>query len=322
MGPLCCHSLRFSSKIYVRKFLKALHPKWRAKVTAIEESKYLTSLSLDELIGNLKVYEVIIKNDSEMVKGKREQNRSLALKAKKESSDEDSSNFDNEDEEYVMAVKEFNKFFKRRGSYVSTGQRQSTTVNAVGHRQSTPVNAAGHRRSMTVNVAGHRSTAADHGGDQRSMVVVNDGRRWRTTVDCRWTTVDHHRTTGQWCPRRLDDSVVMLVLEARSHPLRFSEVHLSLVALNPKLEVFYALSYNQLSGPLVDGRSENLLVFSLQWTTASDVAPTSAPVNAGPPVNYDGLRWRLTVNGDGQRRSSLTTAGPPLTTTGPPVNGG
>ncbi|GJY16909.1 hypothetical protein Tco_0387331 [Tanacetum coccineum] len=58
----------FSSKNYVRKFLRALHPKWRAKVTAIEESKDLTSLSLDELIGNLKVYEVIIKNDSEMVK--------------------------------------------------------------------------------------------------------------------------------------------------------------------------------------------------------------------------------------------------------------
>ncbi|GJT56223.1 hypothetical protein Tco_0991277 [Tanacetum coccineum] len=70
----------FSSKNYVRKFLRALHPKWRAKVTAIEESKDLTSLSLDELIGNLKVYEVIIKNDSEMVKGKREQNRSLAKK--------------------------------------------------------------------------------------------------------------------------------------------------------------------------------------------------------------------------------------------------
>ncbi|GKA87894.1 retrovirus-related pol polyprotein from transposon TNT 1-94 [Tanacetum coccineum] len=107
----------FSSKNYVRKFLRALHPKWRAKVTAIEESKNLTSLSLDELIGNLKVYEVIIKKDSEMVKGKREQNRSLALKAKKESSDEDSSNSDSEDEEYAMAVKEFKKFFKRRGRF-------------------------------------------------------------------------------------------------------------------------------------------------------------------------------------------------------------
>ncbi|GJU05011.1 zf-CCHC domain-containing protein [Tanacetum coccineum] len=108
----------FSSKNYVRKFLRALHPKWRAKVTPIEESKDLTSLSLNELIGNLKVYEVIIKKDSEMVKGKREQNRSLALKAKKESSDEDSSTSDSEDEEYAMAVRDFKKFFKLRGRFV------------------------------------------------------------------------------------------------------------------------------------------------------------------------------------------------------------
>ncbi|GKB35265.1 hypothetical protein Tco_0880207 [Tanacetum coccineum] len=47
----------------------------KALVTAIEESKDLTSLSLDELIENLKVYEVILKKDSKMVKGKREQNR-------------------------------------------------------------------------------------------------------------------------------------------------------------------------------------------------------------------------------------------------------
>nr|GEZ68062.1 hypothetical protein [Tanacetum cinerariifolium] len=62
-------------------------------------------------------------------------------------------------------------------------------------------------------------------------------------------------------PKRIDDGVVMLVLKTRGIPLRFGEVQLSLVTLNPKLEVFYALSDNQVSGPLVDGRSENLLVF-------------------------------------------------------------
>nr|GFC44851.1 alpha/beta hydrolases superfamily protein [Tanacetum cinerariifolium] len=72
---------------------------------------------LDELIENLKVYEVTIKNDSEMVKGKSEQNRSLALKAKKESSNEHSSNFDREDREYAMAIKEFKTFFKRQGRF-------------------------------------------------------------------------------------------------------------------------------------------------------------------------------------------------------------
>ncbi|GKA31774.1 hypothetical protein Tco_0718141 [Tanacetum coccineum] len=102
----------FSSKNYVRKFLRALHPKWCAKVTAIEESKDLTSLSLDELIDNLKVYEVIIKKDSEIVKSKREQSRTLALKAKKESSDEESFTSDSEDDEYAMAMRDFNFFSK------------------------------------------------------------------------------------------------------------------------------------------------------------------------------------------------------------------
>ncbi|GJV31764.1 hypothetical protein Tco_1392164 [Tanacetum coccineum] len=68
-------------------------------VTAIEESKNLTTLPFDELVGNLKVYEEVIKKYFETVKGKKEQSRSLALKVKKESSDEDSSSSDSEDEE-------------------------------------------------------------------------------------------------------------------------------------------------------------------------------------------------------------------------------
>ncbi|GKA13403.1 retrovirus-related pol polyprotein from transposon TNT 1-94 [Tanacetum coccineum] len=91
----------YSSKNYIRKFLRALHPKWRAKVTVIEKSKDLISLSLDELIRNLKVYEIIIKKDSEIVKVKVER-KSLALKAKKESSDEECSTSGSEDEEYAM----------------------------------------------------------------------------------------------------------------------------------------------------------------------------------------------------------------------------
>ncbi|GKA11791.1 hypothetical protein Tco_0691337 [Tanacetum coccineum] len=64
--------------------------------------KNLTTLPLDELIGNLKVYEKVIKKDFKTVKGKKEQSRSLALKVKKEVSDEDSSSSDSEDEEYAM----------------------------------------------------------------------------------------------------------------------------------------------------------------------------------------------------------------------------
>ncbi|GJW18940.1 copia protein [Tanacetum coccineum] len=92
----------YSSQNYVRMFLRALHLKWRAKVTAIEESKDLTSLSLDELIGNLKAHEMIIKKDSEIVNEKVKR-KSLALKDRKESSDEECLTSGSEDEEYVMA---------------------------------------------------------------------------------------------------------------------------------------------------------------------------------------------------------------------------
>nr|GEU95370.1 alpha/beta hydrolases superfamily protein [Tanacetum cinerariifolium] len=80
----------YSSKNYVRKFLRALHPKWRAKM--------------------------IIKKDSKIVKVKGEM-KSLALKAKKESSNEESLTSGSEDEEYAMVVKDFKKFFKRSGRY-------------------------------------------------------------------------------------------------------------------------------------------------------------------------------------------------------------
>ncbi|GJU00680.1 retrovirus-related pol polyprotein from transposon TNT 1-94, partial [Tanacetum coccineum] len=87
----------YSIKNYVRKFLRALHPKWRAKVTAIEESKDLTSL------------------------------KPLALKAKKESSDEECSTSGSEDEEYAMAVRDFKKFLKRRGRFVRQPRNDKKT---------------------------------------------------------------------------------------------------------------------------------------------------------------------------------------------------
>ncbi|GJZ30376.1 hypothetical protein Tco_0575423 [Tanacetum coccineum] len=108
----------FSSNNYVGKFLRALHPKWRAKVTAIEESKDLSSLALDELIGNLKVHEVVMEKDSEVYRGKKEIVKSIALKAKKESSDDETLTSKSNDEEYAMVVRNFKKFFRKKGKFL------------------------------------------------------------------------------------------------------------------------------------------------------------------------------------------------------------
>ncbi|GJQ93079.1 zf-CCHC domain-containing protein [Tanacetum coccineum] len=89
-----------------------------SKVTAIEESKDLSTLPLDELIGNLKVYEVILEKGLEISKNKKEKYKSLALKARKVLSEEEGTSSDSDDEEYTMAVRDFKKFFRRRGKFV------------------------------------------------------------------------------------------------------------------------------------------------------------------------------------------------------------
>ena len=75
-------------------------------------------MTLDELIGNLKVHEMVMVNDSEIVKGKKEKIKSIALKARTESSDDEESCSGSEDEEYAMVVRDFKKFFRRQGKFV------------------------------------------------------------------------------------------------------------------------------------------------------------------------------------------------------------
>ncbi|GJU81237.1 hypothetical protein Tco_1283602 [Tanacetum coccineum] len=92
-----------------------IHPKMDAKKSRRLMNQKSNNLPLTNN-WNLKVYVEVIKKDFETgSEGKKKQTRYLALKVKKEVSDEDSSSSDSEDEEYAMAVKEFKKFFKRSG---------------------------------------------------------------------------------------------------------------------------------------------------------------------------------------------------------------
>nr|GEW11766.1 UBN2 domain-containing protein [Tanacetum cinerariifolium] len=70
----------------------------------IEETKDLSSLALDELIGNLKVHELVMGKDFEIYKGKKEKVKSIALRAKKEYSDDETSTSKSDDEEYVVVT--------------------------------------------------------------------------------------------------------------------------------------------------------------------------------------------------------------------------
>ncbi|GJR45980.1 hypothetical protein Tco_1314083 [Tanacetum coccineum] len=73
--------LNHTSKNHVRKFLCSLPLNWRTKVTAIKEAKDLATLALDELIENLKIFEMVLDKDGVGSKTTKEKVKHLALKA-------------------------------------------------------------------------------------------------------------------------------------------------------------------------------------------------------------------------------------------------
>ncbi|GKC36268.1 hypothetical protein Tco_1048652 [Tanacetum coccineum] len=116
----------YSSKNYVRKFLRALPLKWRAKVMAIEEAKDLATLTFNELIGNLKVYEIFLASDGVASKPIKEKVMPITLKANvtrgqtnndsvcQDISDED----EDEEEEFNSIVKNLWKLFKKGNRFI------------------------------------------------------------------------------------------------------------------------------------------------------------------------------------------------------------
>ncbi|KAK0595903.1 hypothetical protein LWI29_010946 [Acer saccharum] len=81
------------------KILRSLPKRFKAKVTAIEESKDVDVMSIDELLGSLQTFEACMKP--------KVKNKGLALKVVKEASSSD------DDEEMALLVRKFRKFMRK-----------------------------------------------------------------------------------------------------------------------------------------------------------------------------------------------------------------
>ena len=107
------------SKI-VRKILRSFPESFHAKVTAIEESKDLDDIKVQELIGSLQTYELSLPNQRK--------SKSLALKTVNERVDVyDSSDDDAVEKDVAYLAKNFRKFlkFKNSGKFGDKGKFQS-----------------------------------------------------------------------------------------------------------------------------------------------------------------------------------------------------
>ncbi|XP_070036234.1 uncharacterized protein [Nicotiana tomentosiformis] len=90
----------------LRKILSVLDGSWQSKVNAITEAKDLQKLTIDELIGNLKTYEMKNKKDHERREPKREKN-SILMTDNNESSGEDT--------DMAYLTKRFQKIVRKNG---------------------------------------------------------------------------------------------------------------------------------------------------------------------------------------------------------------
>ena len=108
------------SKI-VRKVLRSLPERFHAMITVIEESKDIDKIPLTELVGNLQTYEVGLTRI-----GKSGKNKSMALKAKSNDTNEYSDGEDSKMKSYI--TRQFKKFMRNaNGKCFDKDRRQSSS---------------------------------------------------------------------------------------------------------------------------------------------------------------------------------------------------
>jgi len=101
------------------KILKCLDRSWQPKVTAISESKDLTSLTTASLFGKLREHELEM-NRLNVQESEDNHVRNVALKAAKHKNKQDSSD---EEENLSLLSKKFSKFLKRNCNKESNKER-------------------------------------------------------------------------------------------------------------------------------------------------------------------------------------------------------
>ena len=105
----------------VRKVLRSLLERFRAKITAIEESKDTNKIPLTQLAGNLQTYELGLTRIRKSVKGK-----NITLKAKNSDTDESSDDEDSKMKSYI--TRQFKKFMKNaNGKGFDKDRKQSSS---------------------------------------------------------------------------------------------------------------------------------------------------------------------------------------------------
>ncbi|KAM0995716.1 hypothetical protein ACFX2C_005812 [Malus domestica] len=142
-----CHNLGDSIPEHriVKKILRSLPMRFRAKRTAIEESKDLNTYKLEQLIGSLQTYELELPDSKKM--------KSIALKAIKEE-ESDGSIEDLSEDELVELTMQIRRFLKSQNSK-GREQRTNSGSNSKNFRS---LDVSHNKASRSSRTSEHRSS--------------------------------------------------------------------------------------------------------------------------------------------------------------------
>ena len=135
------NGLKSLGKVYpnaemVEKILRCLPERWEAKATAIQEAKDLTTMTLEELLGNLMTYE-LNKKKINVDEGKKKKDIALKASTKKKQSKEESSSEDEEQMAYMscqfksfLKTKKGRKFYKKEEHKGKSSRRKEKSSSS------------------------------------------------------------------------------------------------------------------------------------------------------------------------------------------------
>ncbi|GJX54644.1 zf-CCHC domain-containing protein, partial [Tanacetum coccineum] len=102
----------------------------------VQQYEQLTILEEESIDSGFARFNTIITSLKALDKGKKERVKSIALKAKKEISDDETSISGSDDEEYAMAVRKFKKFFIRKGRFVRQPREEKNSFRQSDDKKS------------------------------------------------------------------------------------------------------------------------------------------------------------------------------------------
>ena len=142
----------------VKKFLRALPSSYEAKQIAIEEAQNLDTYSLDELVGNLKVFE------SKRKKSRKEKTIALSTVNEVDEKEKEPEVLEDSLDEIAYLTKQFDKFLRKRrsfpvGRYPSRGStsRNPKPSDTTGDRTPKPKTFQKSDKCYECGGVGHRS---------------------------------------------------------------------------------------------------------------------------------------------------------------------